>query len=383
MIERRMQKDEKPANPLETPSDRLNQNAEQPSANGLRVLIATGGTAGHVVPALAVADALRARGAEVVFVGGDRIETELVPAAGIKLRQIDIEGISRRNLLKAVRALFKAFRSLFSALRILRDEEPDVVLGCGGYVAGPVGLAALLRRVPLVLTEADSHLGLTNRLLAPFAKRVCLSFAIEGRESTRYRRTGRPVSKQRTDREEARRSFGIGSKERCVLIFGGSLGARSLNQAAIKAFADTDLRVLHVTGEKEFSSLQPPNDRYILRPYIDPFGDALLASDLVIARAGGSIFEVAQYGRPSILVPYPFATADHQSANARQLADAGAAIVIPNDRLDPAELRTQVDALMSDSAKLTEMGNAAARWARPNAASDVADEVQQASKSSK
>src|SRR4051794_9501426 len=172
-------------------------------------LIAAGGTAGHVVPALAVADALRADGHEVVFAGGQRAEAELVPAAGYELRALDVEGISRSNPLKAARAVLKAAGALATARRMLRDLRPDVVMGGGGYVAGPVGAAAVAARIPLVLTEADSHLGLTNRALARFARRVCLAFPIEGRTGDHYRVTGRPVPPPATDRAAARARFGL------------------------------------------------------------------------------------------------------------------------------------------------------------------------------
>ncbi len=208
-----------------------------------------------MVPAIAVADALRAEGAEVVFVGGERAEAELVPAAGYPLEPIRAEGISRSNPLKAARAVGKATAGLNDARKILARHRPAAVLGGGGYVAGPIGLAALARRIPLVLTEADSHLGVTNRLLAPRARRVCLAFPIEGREPPRYRVTGRPVPPLDADRAGARAAFGIGPDELCVLVFGGSLGARSINIAALEAFADAPFRVLHVAGRRDFATL--------------------------------------------------------------------------------------------------------------------------------
>ena len=198
-----------------------------------KIVIAAGGTAGHVVPAIAVADALRAEGAEVHFAGGERAEAELVPAAGYEIDRLNVEGISRSNPLKAIRALLKAFAALFGAARLLRKRRADAVLGGGGYVAGPIGLAAVLRGTPLVLTEADSHLGLTNRLLANRARRVCLAFPIEGRNGDRYLVTGRPVPPTITDRAAARAEFGIEPGELTVLVFGGSLGARSINHTAI------------------------------------------------------------------------------------------------------------------------------------------------------
>ena len=215
-----------------------------------------------MVPALAVADALRADGARVVFVGGERAERTMVPEAGYELRPIAVEGLSRSNPLKAARAALKAGAAVGAARRILRDVRPDVVLGAGGYVAGPVGLAAVARRVPLVLAEADSHLGLTNRLLARWAQRVCLAFPIAGRDGERYRVTGRPVPPPATDRPAARARFGLADGETCVLVFGGSLGARTINDAAVAGLAGADFRVLHACGTRAWTR---PKARSLVR----------------------------------------------------------------------------------------------------------------------
>lgn len=327
------------------------------------------------MPALTIADALRADGAEIVWIGGERAEVELVPAAGYELRRLRVEGLSRTNPVRAARALARAGGAVGGAGRILRDEHVAAVLGGGGYVAAPVGLAAIARRVPLVLTEADCHLGLANRVLAPFARRVCLAFPLPGRVGARYRVTGRPVPPPATDRTAARAAFGIGLEETCVLVFGGSLGARSINTAAPEAFAGGQFRVLHAAGARDFAALRSPGPHYDLRPYIANFGEALLASDLVVARAGGSIFEVAAHGRPAILIPYPHASADHQTANARWMERAGAAIVIPDDELTATRLAQEVAALLGDPGRLAAMGRASAALARPEAARDVAAEV--------
>lgn len=338
-----------------------------------------------MVPALAVADALRADAVpqpRIVFIGGERAERELVPAAGYDLRTIAVEGLSRSNPLKAARAAGKAAAAVRAAGAILDELRPAAVLGGGGYVAGPVGLAAVRRGIPLVLTEADSHLGLTNRLLARRARRVCLAFPIEGRSGEPYRVTGRPVPPPATDRAAARSRFGLEDGDTVVLVFGGSLGARSVNDAAIGAWGEADpgFRVLHAAGERDLADLRarlgdPPPTWYDLRGFIDRFGEALLACDLVVARSGGSIFEVAAAGRPAILVPYPHAAGDHQAENARWMERAGAALVLGDGDVTAGRLAAEVGALLGDPERLAAMARASAGLARPGAAQDIAAEL--------
>jgi UDP-N-acetylglucosamine--N-acetylmuramyl-(pentapeptide) pyrophosphoryl-undecaprenol N-acetylglucosamine transferase len=328
-----------------------------------------------VVPALAVADALRAAEAEVVFVGGERAERELVPRAGYELHPLRVTPLPRRSPLRAARALAVDAAAVPAAAALLRRLRADAVLGAGGYVAGPVGLAAVLGGRPLMLMEADSHIGLANRALAPLARRVFLAFPVEGRRPPRYLLTGRPVPPPATDRAAARRRFGIGEGEVCVLVCGGSQGARSINRAALEAFAGASFRVLHAAGERDRPALSAPGPHYDLRGYISNFGEALLASDLVVARAGGSVFEIAAHGRPSILIPYPHATADHQTRNARFFAQAGAAVVIPDAELTAARLAHETGVLLSDRRRLEAMGRAAAALARPDAAQVIAREL--------
>jgi UDP-N-acetylglucosamine--N-acetylmuramyl-(pentapeptide) pyrophosphoryl-undecaprenol N-acetylglucosamine transferase len=327
------------------------------------------------VPALAVADALRAEGADVLFVGGERAERELVPAAGYELCSLRVAPLPRKRPAKAAHAAWIDARAVHAARRLLRSVRPAVVMGAGGYMAGPVGLAAVARRVPLVLIEADSHLGLTNRLLAPFAERVCLAFPIAGRDGGRYRITGRPVPPPATDRDAARARFGIAPHETSVLVFGGSLGARSINRAAVEAFAGARFHVLHAAGDRDLGDLQAPGPHYDLRGYISDFGEALLASDLVVARSGGSIFEIAAHGRPAVLVPYPHATADHQTTNARFMERAGAAVVVPDDELTGPRLAQEVGRLLADPSRLMAMSRASAALAKPDAALEIAHEV--------
>jgi UDP-N-acetylglucosamine--N-acetylmuramyl-(pentapeptide) pyrophosphoryl-undecaprenol N-acetylglucosamine transferase len=339
------------------------------------VLIAAGGTAGHVVPALAVAAALRASGAEVEFVGGDRVEASLVPDAGYPLHQLRLEAMPRRSPLGVARAVAVDSAAVVAAIRLLGRIDPDVVLGAGGYVSAPVGVAAALRRRPLVIVEIDGHLGLANRLLAPLAKRVCTALPLAEHAAGKFVVTGRPVPEIKIDREAARARFGIAADETLVLVFGGSLGARSINNAAVEAFVTSGFRVLHAAGERDLSSLHSPRAGYELRGYVSDFMEALVASDLVVARSGGSIWEICAAGRPSILIPYPHATADHQTVNARHLADAGAAVLIPDGELTAELLRSTTERLLADREALAQMGSAAAALARPQAAQEIAAQV--------
>jgi UDP-N-acetylglucosamine--N-acetylmuramyl-(pentapeptide) pyrophosphoryl-undecaprenol N-acetylglucosamine transferase len=332
---------------------------------------------------------------------------------------------------------------------LLKELKPDAVMGGGGYVAGPVGLAAVTLRIPLVLTEADSHLGLTNRVLARGARRVCLAFPLAGRDGPRYRVTGRPVPPPPADRAGARERLGLDAGRDCLLVFGGSLGARSINMAAVEAFAyatstdatstdatstdatstdatstdatsedatapsatlpdgsptpvastysaatgtpatRTAFDVLHVAGRRDYPELSALVDLrsalpegYDLREYLEleQFGDALAAADLVVARAGGSVFEIAASGTPAILVPYPHASADHQTENARWMESAGAAIVILDRELDAPRLAREVTGLLADRERLVAMASASRGLARPHAAGDIAEELLEAAR---
>jgi UDP-N-acetylglucosamine--N-acetylmuramyl-(pentapeptide) pyrophosphoryl-undecaprenol N-acetylglucosamine transferase len=344
----------------------------------LRCLIAAGGTAGHVLPSLAVAEALERRGARVTFAGSpDRVEARLVPEAGYELDTFAIAGFPRRPSLALARALLLAARAPRACARILAARRPDVVLGGGGYVAGPMVVAAARRRIAAAVMEADAHLGLANRLAAPFARRVFLSFPIPGRDGGKYRVTGRPIPARArpTSREEGRRAFDLPPDGPVLLVFGGSLGARSLNQVAVEAFADEGPAVLHLCGTRDYDALRPRVRRseYRLVAFTEAIGAALGAADLVLARAGGSVWELAAAGKPAVLVPGEFATANHQAKNARFFADGGGAVVVPEAEL--ATVPALVRSLLHDRARLEAMAAAMHRLARPNAADEIAEEL--------
>jgi UDP-N-acetylglucosamine--N-acetylmuramyl-(pentapeptide) pyrophosphoryl-undecaprenol N-acetylglucosamine transferase len=344
----------------------------------LRCLIAAGGTAGHVLPSLAVAEALGRRGVQVTFAGtADRIEARLVPEAGYELDTFAIAGIPRRPSLALARSLLLAGRAPAACRRILRARRPDVVLGGGGYVAGPMVFAASRRKVPAAVMEADAHLGLANRLALPFARRVFLSFPLEGRTGEKYRVTGRPipVRSRATSQQDGRRLFGLPEVGPVLLVFGGSLGARLLNELAIDAFANAGPAVLHLCGTRDYDELRGRVTRpdYRLFAYTEDFGAALGACDLVLARAGGSVWELAAAGKPAVLVPGVFATGDHQAKNAEYFQRGGGAVVVPEAEAGRAP--EVVRSLLDDPRRLGDMAAAMRRLARPDAAEEIAEEL--------
>ena len=345
----------------------------------LRCLIAAGGTVGHVAPALAVAEALRARGVAVTFAGSpDRVEARLVPERGYPFDAFPVAGFPRRPGIALVRALGLAAAAPAACARILARRRPDVVLGGGGYVAGPMVLAAWLRRIPAAVTEADAHLGLANRLAAPFARRVLLAYPVEGRNGAKYRVVGRPIpaASAVVPRDRARRRFELPAEGQVVLVAGGSLGARTLNETALDAWGDAGPSVLHVCGERDYEELRGRvrRDDYRLVPFVDDYGAALGAADLAVSRAGGSVWEIAAAGLPAVLVPYPEATADHQSKNAEYFARAGGAVIVP-DREARARVPALVAELLADPAGLERRAAAMRAAARPHAADEIADEL--------
>jgi UDP-N-acetylglucosamine--N-acetylmuramyl-(pentapeptide) pyrophosphoryl-undecaprenol N-acetylglucosamine transferase len=324
-----------------------------------------------------VAEALQRRGGLVTFAGSpDRVEAQLVPEHGYEFDSFAITGLPRRPGLRLVQAMGRALAAPASCLRILARRKPDAVLGAGGYVAGPMVLAARLRRTPCALLEADAHLGLANRLAAPFADRVFLAFPL-GIHGKKFRATGRPIpaASQPRERNESRQALGLPADARVVLVFGGSLGARLLNEAALTAWADAGPAVIHLCGERDYDELRDRVSRpdYVLKPFIAEIGLAYGAADVALARAGGSVWELAAAGLPAVLVPGAFATGAHQEKNARWFADAGGALVVPETEASRAP--GLVEELLEDTGRLDAMAAAMRAAAKPAAAEEVADEL--------
>ena len=314
----------------------------------------------------------------MTFAGSpDRVESRLVPDAGFELDTFSVSGLPRGPSIELVRAVVRALRAPFACSRILAKRRPDVVLGAGGYVAGPMVLAARIRGIPAALTEADAHLGLANRLAAPAARRVFLAYAIPGRNGAKYRVVGRPIPSAHlgAGREAGRSRFGLPQDGPVLAVFGGLVGAQALNDFAVDAYGAEGPAVLHISGERDYETLRPrvARDDYVLVAQTDHFGEALAAADLAISRAGGTVWELAAAGTPSILVPYPYATAGHQELNARHFECGGGAVVVDEQRL--AEVPALVGELLADTDRLGGMSAAMRLLARPDAADEVADEL--------
>jgi len=314
----------------------------------------------------------------VTFAGTpDRVESRLVPEAGFPLDTFPVSGLPRKPSAAQIRAAWRASAAPAHCLRILARRRPDVVLGAGGYVAGPMVLAARLRGVPAALTEADAHLGLANRLAAPFAKRLFLAYEIPGRNSARVRVVGRPIPVAHLvgSRESGRELFGLPPTGPVVGVFGAYVGALSINEMAVEAWAAAGPAVIHQAGERDFARVtsRVARDDYVVIEATDDFGELLRCVDLAVSRAGGTVWELAAAGTPAILVPYPYATADHQTLNARHFERGGGAIVVPDADVD--RVPALVHELLAAPERLAAMRRAMLSLARPDAADVIADEL--------
>lgn len=307
----------------------------------------------------------------------DRVESRLVPEAGFPLDTFPVSGLPRKPSAAQIRAAWRASAAPAHCLRILARRRPDVVLGAGGYVAGPMVLAARLRGVPAALTEADAHLGLANRLAAPFAKRLFLAYEIPGRNSARVRVVGRPIPVAHLvgSRESGRELFGLPPTGPVVGVFGAYVGALSINEMAVEAWAAAGPAVIHQAGERDFARVtsRVARDDYVVIEATDDFGELLRCVDLAVSRAGGTVWELAAAGTPAILVPYPYATADHQTLNARHFERGGGAIVVPDADVD--RVPALVHELLAAPERLAAMRRAMLSLARPDAADVIADEL--------
>jgi len=368
-------------------------------AQKLEVALAAGGTAGHINPALALAEELADRGHHVRFFGQpNRLEAKLVPEAGFELVTVHVTGFDRTRPWTGVTALVNASRAERAIGKVFASSPtPDVAMGFGAYVEVPLIRWCAKHDVPCMLHEQNSVPGLANKLMARHASAVCVAVpaareAFVGRvgEGGQVICTGNPVRRAVTSatREGGREAFGIPADAELLVVFGGSLGARHVNQAVCackdELLSRANLHVIHSTGAELFDEVcealaltEDEAARWHMMPYIQNMGDALAAADVVVSRAGASsIAEIAALEVPSLLVPYPLATGDHQTTNARSLVDAGAAVLVPDDQLDGDVFPRELTALLDSSSKRDAMREAARGMGQAKAAATLADQVE-------
>lgn len=351
------------------------------------VLIMAGGTGGHVYPALAVAEALRQRGYRIAWVGTARgLEARVVPGAGFALHTLAVRGVRGKNLLHTALGLWLLLWSSLQALRLVWRLSPTCVVGMGGYVAGPAGLAAWLLRKPLLIHEQNAVAGTTNRLLAPLASAVVCGFHGAFPDDRSPRVLGNPVRQALLDAALEQQWDYYGQRPLQLLVVGGSLGAQAINQLLPEALRQLRKRVgegavsvWHQSGPAHLDSLQqeygPMLEQDVrVSAYIEDMAAAYAWADIVVCRAGAlTVSELAIMGRPSLLVPLPSAIDDHQTANARALSDRGAALLLPQADLQASDLAATLAGYIASPKRLAAMAHAASAVALPKATEQVAD----------
>ena len=359
-----------------------------------RIIISGGGTGGHIFPALSIADAIKAKqpDAKILFVGADnRMEMQRVPDAGYEIVGLPIAGFDRKNLLKNIKVLWKIFKSQRMARKVIREFAPQVAVGVGGYASGPTLKMAASMGIPTLIQEQNSYAGVTNKILAKGARLICVAY--EGMErffpKERILLTGNPVRKNllemRANRKEAMKAMQLDENRKCVLIVGGSLGARSINEGIManieKIRENSGIQFIWQTGKLYFEEMKrraaeagkPEN--LIITDFVSNMGNALSAANLVVSRAGaGSISEFALLGKAVILVPSPNVSEDHQTKNAMALVDKDAAIYVADANVNEELIEKTIETV-NDEMKIALLEANIQKMGKPNAASEIADEV--------
>ncbi|MES9959887.1 MAG: undecaprenyldiphospho-muramoylpentapeptide beta-N-acetylglucosaminyltransferase [Sedimenticola sp.] len=354
---------------------------------GARVMVMAGGTGGHVFPALAVAEELRARGAEIFWLGTpDSFESRVVPEHGIEMEWVSIKGLRGKGILGWITLPFRLFRAMSQAGIVMLRRDPALVLGMGGFAAGPGGLMAKLGGIPLVIHEQNAIPGMTNQFLARFANRVLEAFPGSFEKKRNAEVTGNPVREEITSiADPAIRMRSRDGKLR-LLVLGGSLGAQALNETLPLALAllseEERPEVRHQAGRDKLDATDAAyagaGVKAVVTPFISDMAEAYGWADLVVCRAGAlTIAELASVGVGSLLVPYPHAVDDHQTHNAGYLVDNGAALLLPQNELTPESLAAQLKRLVNDRAEVLQMAGRARALALPEATRRVADICQE------
>ena len=359
-----------------------------------RIIISGGGTGGHIFPALSIADAIKAKqpDAKILFVGADnRMEMQRVPDAGYDIVGLPIAGFDRKNLLKNFKVLWKIFKSQRKARKVIKEFAPQAAVGVGGYASGPTLKMAASMDIPTLIQEQNSYAGVTNKILSKRAKMICVAY--DGMErffpKEKIKLTGNPVRKNllemRANRKEAMKAMNLDENKKCVLIVGGSLGARSINEGIIanieKIRANKDIQFIWQTGKLYFEEMKKraaeagKPENLTITDFVSNMGNALGAADLVVSRAGaGSISEFALLGKAVILVPSPNVSEDHQTKNAMALVDKNAAIYVADANVKE-ELIDKAVETVNDGMEIALLEANIVKMGKPDAASEIADEV--------
>ena len=359
-----------------------------------RIIISGGGTGGHIFPALSIADAISAKhpDAKILFVGADnRMEMQRVPDAGYDIVGLPIAGFDRKNLLKNFKVLWKIFKSQRMAKKIIKEFAPQAAVGVGGYASGPTLKMAASMGIPTLIQEQNSYAGVTNKILSKGARMICVAY--DGMERffphDRIKFTGNPVRKNllemRANRKEAMKEMGLDENKKCVLIVGGSLGARSINEGIIasleKIRENKDIQFVWQTGKLYFEEMKAraaeagKPENLIITDFVSNMANALSAANLVVSRAGaGSISEFALLGKAVILVPSPNVSEDHQTKNAMALVDKDAAIYVADANVKEELIEKAIETV-HDEMKISLLEANIIKMGKPNAASEIADEV--------
>ena len=359
-----------------------------------RIIISGGGTGGHIFPALSIADAIRSKqpDAKILFVGAsNRMEMQRVPEAGYEIVGLPVAGFDRKHLWKNIKVLWQLFKSQRMAKKVIKDFAPQVAVGVGGYASGPTLKMAASMNIPTLIQEQNSYAGVTNKLLAKDAKMICVAY--DGMERffphEKLKLTGNPVRKtlldMRTNKAVAMKEMGLDTDKRCVLIVGGSLGARSINESIISNLniikENPNIQFVWQTGKLYYQEMLarakkegcPTN--LIITDFVSNMASALSAANLVVSRAGaGSISEFSLLGKAVILVPSPNVSEDHQTKNAMALVEKGAAIYVADAKAGEELLPTAV-ATVNNEEKINALESNIVKFAKPNAAQEIAEEV--------
>lgn len=359
-----------------------------------RIIVSGGGTGGHIFPAISIADAIKRKypNTRILFVGAEnRMEMQRVPAAGYEIKGLPIAGFDRKNILKNLRVLWLILKSQRMAKKIIKDFAPQAVVGVGGYASGPTLKMAASMNIPTIIQEQNSYAGVTNKILAKSAKIICVAY--DGMERffphEKIKMTGNPVRKSliemKKNRTEAMKAMGLDERKKCVLIVGGSLGARSINEGVLANMnvirENKDIQFIWQTGKLYFEEMkkrvsavgQPEN--LIVTDFVSDMACALGAADLVVSRAGaGSISEFALLGKAVILVPSPNVSEDHQTKNAMALVEKDAAIHVSDARAKEEMIRVAVETV-TDSQRIEALGKNIEKLGKPNAAEVIADDI--------